>query len=1332
MRIIRRGLTDRLDAFARSGHGLLTGAPGVGKTHSILELHEKWTTSNVPHLLIPVERLGSGTDAEVRDVLGIPGDLVDYVEAQMAVGLEPGVVVFDAFDAARSEATRERILSLVGRLIGRAVGRWTVLVSVRLYDASRSSAIRALFRERGSPSNVGPLSGVRCFEIPILSGDEVDEGISQIPGLADLLRTAKSEFRGLLHIPFNLWLLERIIASPGAPVSITGIASEVQLLGMYWQRRVAGLAHPDLAEHLLRRFVNELVRTYSLSARKDVVYTPDVTVAWDELRSAGVLEDVGTAHQRIAFSHNILFDYAVSVLLLDDDPHSLEAFVAADPARPFFLRPSITYLILRLWYDDRRSYWRSVWHTMSTQDQNLRLIGRIIPPAILVSESRDRSDWEPAFSAIDSHKPHAPEFVLRLFQALRATSMSSVELRAQICLDAAMRPNPEYLWDVVTIATEILEGGTSKEALEAVGEVGRRSLRWALAARGTSIGRWADRLGALWATPLVARTYSTNPAESNSLLMDVLKLVREPNVTIEYFSRLSDRVVDLAVQAPDLAVDVYSSVFGHSEESTQVTEFGSPILPLRSTRKQDFHMCGYLLAQKYGGFLKESPLRALEAGLEAVNATVIREDVLPYLRPGKSLEDLQQRARFLGAEVNFYEDASYIWGVSRHSDTEEILDKAIAYIETILNGTSDVTLTDALTVFAKHAKVAASWRQLLLLCARNSPGLAPFLHEFALSPDVQSGRLLYELAECVKASYQTWTTAQRRAFEESLLVLRNSGDPERVASWNERADRLVGVLPLQLLELPESRARRAELESAGEVPDNIPLSQITSSSKTFTNEDWLTERGVDIQEHANRELLDLQKEFEQRESGWRGSRVAAAEAVDIARIVGRAWGVIDAALEQADASVVAMVTTKVVAAASVIAKSEGPLDGETLDVARNALLRGATFKSTESDSTVEDEFKHAAWSPTPKTEAAQGLAWFTLVSRDAAILEAIEVLAFDPEPAVRYLVNAELFRLRWTANQEFWDIVDRVARNESNGTVRGGLLASLGRLPREDAGRVSGILQIIEARGLAPQDSEASGREWAHLLGTLALREQDTWAVACLTRLANDARDNSEILGLLAFDASSAITPEYLSDPQIAPITLRAVHWLRTVISGCGAAIGSLNASPQVREVEKDQVEATLRALYGVVDSIALRIYFNAREHKGGDGTGGPTIEYYRAVHPLVDDLIGVGRKDGAVLLAHTAHHIMEYLHLCIELDVRDVLRLAADVAETSSGTGYNLDSMAVREVVQIVERILADYRTLAAEPPSLNNLVRLLDTFAKAGWPEALRLVWRLDEVFR
>src|SRR5215831_4254848 len=63
---------------------------------------------------------------------------------------------------------------------------------------------------------------------------------------------------------------------------------------------------------------------------------------------------------------------------------------------------------------------------------------------------------------------------------------------------------------------------------------------------------------------------------------------------------------------------------------------------------------------------------------------------------------------------------------------------------------------------------------------------------------------------------------------------------------------------------------------------------------------------------------------------------------------------------------------------------------------------------------------------------------------------------------------------------------------------------------------------------------------------------------------------------------------------------------------------------------------------------------------------------------------------------------------------------------------GFNLDSLAIEELVKITESIFADYRLQARADATLGQILAILDIFSETGWPRALRLVWRPDEVYR
>jgi len=169
-----------------------------------------------------------------------------------------------------------------------------------------------------------------------------------------------------------------------------------------------------------------------------------------------------------------------------------------------------------------------------------------------------------------------------------------------------------------------------------------------------------------------------------------------------------------------------------------------------------------------------------------------------------------------------------------------------------------------------------------------------------------------------------------------------------------------------------------------------------------------------------------------------------------------------------------------------------------------------------------------------------------------------------------------------------------------------------------------------------------------------------------------------------------------------------------------------------------DETSKNAQRLYRLIDRVVARLYFAFDFNGIGRGRGEVVPEdaqrraFFRRIRPLISGLIEFANDPKGCLLPPTAHHLMQLLAGAVEYDVYEVLRLAALLAKGSAKAKYPFDSLAIKEVVGLVERILADYRGQITDAASFRNLVELLDIFAAAGWPEALRLVWRLDEVYR
>ena len=170
-----------------------------------------------------------------------------------------------------------------------------------------------------------------------------------------------------------------------------------------------------------------------------------------------------------------------------------------------------------------------------------------------------------------------------------------------------------------------------------------------------------------------------------------------------------------------------------------------------------------------------------------------------------------------------------------------------------------------------------------------------------------------------------------------------------------------------------------------------------------------------------------------------------------------------------------------------------------------------------------------------------------------------------------------------------------------------------------------------------------------------------------------------------------------------------------------------------------DETRNAARNVYGVIDHILLRLYTGAELRGQFQEQGAEPLTheqrgvYYSTIQPLLQQAVTfLEDAEHGLIVASTAHYLMELLAGVVSYDPVGVLRMAYRIALAAEKTGYTTDGMAVQEVVNLVETILANHASVVREGEPLQDLLGLLTCFAKIGWPEALRLVWRLDELFK
>ena len=158
-------------------------------------------------------------------------------------------------------------------------------------------------------------------------------------------------------------------------------------------------------------------------------------------------------------------------------------------------------------------------------------------------------------------------------------------------------------------------------------------------------------------------------------------------------------------------------------------------------------------------------------------------------------------------------------------------------------------------------------------------------------------------------------------------------------------------------------------------------------------------------------------------------------------------------------------------------------------------------------------------------------------------------------------------------------------------------------------------------------------------------------------------------------------------------------------------------------------------ALAQIANAVSSAVYFESGAYTDSQANGqkdehtpsiGQRSRFFDEIKPVLNDMANVG-------VPQVAHHLLQTLHSFVQFDPPGVFLMISRAIESGKKFNYTFDPMAVKLFQQIIERYLADFRHIFNENTECQKaIVKVLDAFVEAGWPEAHRLVYRFHECFR
>lgn len=703
----REGLLESLDHSAERGHLLVVGEPGAGKTWLLKEFVSRRKTREDGVVFLRAEDHAATSLADLLKSIGT----TDFFSALRGFPGERKFLVVDSLDSLRAEVSQRAFRDLI-RIVEAEVPGFTVVLSIRTFDMQRSPELQELFPLKGEPPSSTLHGSARHFVVPAFSEGELDEAVAQDERLRPIVGSASGDAKTLLCNPFNLWLVIHLLDA-GAPVDwLSTIQSEVQLLDRYWLYRIDARENGVSKNGLLRLFTERMVDLRAMSvALRDFGPSTISDAALNSLLSDEIL--TRSESGRISYAHNIFFDFAISKLLIDEE--NVMTFLRGAPARGIFYRPSLSYLMARLWFRDRAVFWKTAVRFFDRQPDSPAVVAITAAKAIFdLVQTND--DLSPIFAMPPEPRIRAVVFLLRAIQALSGLDSRKRYVWIYFLVSSLEYLDKQLLNETVALIDAAFQRTDSVAETKLLMLVAMRILRWiwerAEAESDVADARSLADFAAARLIPIVSKHYSASPSEAKAMLAEVLGRFKNPRSSASEAFRIVSNFDSIIQSDPEFASAIYIAILAHEEASTEQTHMGGAVLPLLSTRSQDFSLSYYVLGVKFKELAARDPLVAARTVAHSVTAQVRHKEGETI----KALRAYEWRFQFLEKAMPFNSDRSEIWDRSHKDYTAvQLVDQLLYSLKAQLESgaLSSDEVRSILCELGQANEFAVTWKRIL-------------------------------------------------------------------------------------------------------------------------------------------------------------------------------------------------------------------------------------------------------------------------------------------------------------------------------------------------------------------------------------------------------------------------------------------------------------------------------------------------------------------------------------------------------------------------------------------------------------------------------------------
>jgi signal recognition particle GTPase len=1300
---IQRAPTRDAQAAAKDAHLLILGTPGAGKSGALHELTYNAGAVGTDVVLFAVDQLAAVSLGALRNELGLTHELATILDHWP--GTEPGYLIIDALDAARTDGAVRMLHALMDQVI-KSNNRWRVIASVRKFDLRYNTKLQQLFSgPPPTPYTDNEFSGTRHVNIPTLTDAELAQVGQQSPELAALITAASAPLQELLRVPFNLRLLAELVGTGVAAAELQPLRTQLDLLDRYWKERIIrNDDNGDGREVVLRRTTDAMVlhRRMRIQRAEAIAGDSGSGPYLRDLLSTHVLSEwtspAGTSqHDVLTFPHHLLFDYAVARLSVPADDHELIARLTAEPDLLLAIRPSIDLYLQRGWHTDQGGFWTLAF---SIIESTIPEVGKLIAPGVAALHTTMIKQIQPLLACLQDPARHEPgvaalQHVLATLLMYGRTSNTPTPGPWIAFLDQASEALTPQLANTIRPYTIFLSEHAQQLTnldCEHLERIARRLLAHALQHRYSLL--------TINSINAVAMTITTDQQSSITLLRECIAQEHLCTLGHQTLRAIAQNIRVFAAADPAFARDAYINAFRYRDTSTDPTSMGdSQILPMRSHRKQDYDGGLYQLAQHYPAVLAVNPLEAITAVL-----TVIDEHVRTKHKPA----DNPVPVKFNAEDTTLLQDYSRIWDETGSHDSElTMLDALQHFLERI---TDPQAIQEYLRQIVAYGPPAVVWRRLLTAGANQPSTIGHALRSLTWDPNILiEFDTTKPIGQLLKAINVTLTPEEREQVENAIMSIPTINGVNADAA-NHCRDRLLGCLDPNQLVTNTARERYTAIMQAGGPPANEEESVIA---------DWST---LDPTPHAQDPLLGPLLEpiaaFGSQHLNTTPSSDAIAAILPHMKTLSDVLATVDPTSAIQDAALTDLAQCTVA-----IARSEN-LKPDQAAILLPIALTAAKHPNPAVQENDDPTRPVTGWSPAPRITGAQAITALarheTCYTKDTR--DAIRRLSTDPVRTVRVQVAGHILALYKTDPGFMWELIENWATGDENPTVLHHVVHALNRLPASLADKTVPLTITIFNRKIQDSELDRVREGCVNIWVGLTVWANDATSKTMLDQLLADPRHYAHDLQrmIIALEAYLLATEQHISEA--------AFMLLRRLLTSVTDAMRDVENANGPTSPWPPEAQAEYTNLFGCADTVAQRLYFasGAFKNPGHERPLLPPQQFYLQAKPLFDRLSTIGHP-------HTTQYLVDTLQYFIDTDPAGVLLLIGTAVTAGSKYGYQYEQLAEGLIVRIVERYLAEFRPLLRERPDCHTaLMRILDVFVRVGWPSAHQLTYQLSAIYR